>query len=65
MKILVAAEVLQVEQLLAVLGPEMIADAAVGVVGHLHIIFLADGAHPDVEHAFARGGQIRQALAAG
>ena len=59
--VLVAADVLQVEQVLAVLGPEVDADAAVGVVGDLGVVGLADRPHPHVEHALVGRCQVRQA----
>ena len=62
--VLVAALVLDVDDVLAVLGPEVLADAAQLVGGDDRVILLADGLDEDVEHALVRR-QVGQPLAVG
>ena len=63
--ILVAVEILKVEDFLAVHRPAVEFDSPVGVVADLPIVALADGANPDVEDSLLRWGQIGEARPVG
>ena len=63
--VLVAAVVLAIEDVLAGVGPEVAADAALLVLGdRLGGVGIVDRADPDVEHAVDRG-QVAELLAVG
>src|SRR3972149_10426723 len=65
MEVLVPVHVLHVEEVRAVLGPEVDADPAVGVVRDLGVVILPDGPDPDVEDVLVRGSVVGEAGAAG
>jgi hypothetical protein len=49
-EVLVSPGVLQVEDARAVFGPEVLPDAAVGIVRDLDVVVLAERPDEDVEH---------------
>src|SRR5262249_14108586 len=61
--IFVAVAVLQVDELLAVKGPDVGADAAFLVVGQGAIVVLADGSHPDLLHVLGIRSDVGQVFA--
>src|SRR3990170_8030608 len=65
MEVLVPVHVLHVEEVRAVLGPEVDADPAVGVVRDLGVVILPDGPDPDVEDVLVRGSEVGEAGAVG
>ena len=62
--VLVAADVLRVEDVLVVVLPMEVADAALGVVGDGAVVALAERANPDIQHA-VHGRQVAELLAVG
>src|SRR5438046_830532 len=61
--VFVTVYVLHIDHRPAVLGPEVLADAAFFVGGHHFVIVLAEGFHPDLENVVGVGRDPGQAAA--
>ena len=63
MPVFVTVYVLHIDHRPAVLGPEVLADAAFFVGGHHFVVVLADGFHPDLENVVGVGRDPGEASA--
>ncbi len=65
MEVLVAAGVLQIEEVVIVVGPIILADATFGIARDLAGIVLVAGTHPNLEDVLIIGGQVGKVLTIG